>query len=69
MGGAATDRPRSTLPPRALLLRNALFRRLLQALIELAAAGPDERSLLEALSNHVATRAAVGYHQAELLTG
>ena len=51
------------------LLRNALFRRLLQALIELAAAGSDERSLLEALSNHVATRADVGYHQAELLTG
>ena len=51
------------------LLRNALFRRLLQALIELAAAGSEERSLLEALSNHVATRADVGYRQAELLTG
>ena len=51
------------------LLRNALFRRLLQALIELAAAGSEERSLLEALSNHVATRADLGYHQAELLTG
>ena len=36
------------------LPRNALFNQLLQALIELAAAGSEERSLLEALSNHVA---------------
>ena len=38
------------------LPRNALFNQLLQALIELAAAGSEERSLLEALSNHVAVR-------------
>ena len=38
------------------LQRNALFNQLLQALIELAAAGSEERSLLEALSNHVAAR-------------
>ena len=38
------------------LPRNALFNQLLQALIELAAAGSEERSLLEALSNHVAAR-------------
>ena len=38
------------------LQRNALFNQLLQALIELAGAGSEERSLLEALSNHVAAR-------------
>ena len=38
------------------LPRNALFNQLLQALIELATAGSEERSLLEALSNHVAAR-------------
>ena len=38
------------------LQRNALFNQLLQALIELSAAGSEERSLLEALSNHVAAR-------------
>ena len=36
------------------LQRNALFHQLLQALIELAAAGSDERAALEALSNHAA---------------
>ena len=36
------------------LQRNALFHQLLQALIELAPAGSDERAVLEALSNHVA---------------
>ena len=36
------------------LQRNALFNQILQALIELADAGSDERSILEALSNHVA---------------
>ena len=34
------------------LQRNALFHQLLQALIELAPAGSDERAILEALSNH-----------------
>ena len=34
------------------LQRNALFHKLLQALIELSPAGTDERSILEALSNH-----------------
>ena len=34
------------------LQRNALFNQILQALIELAEAGSDERSILEALSNH-----------------
>ena len=50
------------------LLRSALFNRILQALIELADAGSDERSLLEALSNHAAARGGIGYHQKELLT-
>ena len=36
------------------LQRNALFHHLLQALIELAPAGSDERAVLEALSNQVA---------------
>ena len=50
------------------LLRSALFNRLLQALIELAGAGSEERSLLEALSNHVVARGGMGYRQKELLT-
>ena len=41
------------------LQRNALFNQILQALIELANAGSDERSLLEALSNHLAGRGGV----------
>ena len=36
------------------LQRNALFHQILQALIELADAGSDERAILEALSNHAA---------------
>jgi putative DNA methylase len=35
---------------------NTLFHQLLQALIELAPAGSEERSLLESISNHVASR-------------
>ena len=42
------------------LQRNALFNQVLQALIELAGAGSDERSILEALSNHAAARGDVG---------
>ncbi len=38
------------------LARNALFARLLQALIELAPAGSEERAILESLSNHIAAR-------------
>ena len=38
------------------LQRNALFNQILQALIELADEGSEERSLLEALSNHVAAQ-------------
>ncbi|MCY4603564.1 MAG: DUF1156 domain-containing protein [Gemmatimonadetes bacterium] len=41
------------------LQRNALFNQILQALIELADPGSDERSILEALSNHVAARGGV----------
>ena len=36
------------------LQRNVLFHQILQALIELSAAGSDERAVLEALSNHAA---------------
>jgi len=38
------------------LRRNVLFHHLLQALIELARAGGDERALLESVSNHIAAR-------------
>ena len=38
------------------LQRNILFNQILQALIELAESGSDERSILEALSNHLATQ-------------
>lgn len=38
------------------LRRNALFGQLLQALIELAPAGSEERALLESISNHVVAR-------------
>jgi len=38
------------------LRRSTLFHKLLQALIELAPAGSEERSLLESISNHVAGR-------------
>ena len=38
------------------LQRNAIFAQILQALIELAEAGSEERSILEALSNHVKAR-------------
>jgi hypothetical protein len=38
------------------LRRNHLFHQLLQALIELAKPGSEERSLLESISNHVAAR-------------
>ena len=50
------------------LPRNALFQRILQALIELAESDSEERSLLEALSKRVADRGGLGYHQKELLT-
>jgi putative DNA methylase len=40
------------------LRRNALFHQLLQALIELAPAATEERSLLESISNHIASRPA-----------
>ncbi len=52
------------------LQRNALFNQILQALIELADAGSDERSILEALSNHVAARGGIASpRQAELQLG
>ena len=41
------------------LQRNALFNQILQALIELAETGSEERAILEALSNHAAARSGV----------
>ena len=41
------------------LHRNALFNQILQALIELSEAASDERAILEALSNHAASRGEV----------
>ena len=38
------------------LQRNILFNQILQALIELSKTGSDERSILEALSNHLAAQ-------------
>ena len=38
------------------LQRSTLFNQILQALIELAETGSDERSILEAISNHIASR-------------
>lgn len=38
------------------LRRNALFHKLLQALIELADVGGDERALMESISNHIAAK-------------
>ena len=52
------------------LQRNALFSQILQALIELADADSDERSILEAISNHVASRGDVrAPRQQRLLLG
>jgi len=53
---------------RRALRRNALFHQVLQALIELADAGSEERSFLESISNHVAARgAAPAERQAEFV--
>ena len=41
------------------LWRHDLFARVVQALIELAEAGSEERSLLESIQNHVRTRGGV----------
>ena len=48
------------------LQRNALFAQILQALIELADARSEERSILEALSNHIASRSEVSSLQYRL---
>ena len=48
------------------LRRNPLFHQLLQALIELAPAGSEERSLMESISNHVGGRAHPAPFQPEL---
>lgn len=39
--------------------RNALFAQLLQALVELSVAGSQERSILESISNHIASRGGI----------
>ena len=49
------------------LARHALFARLLQALIELAPAGSEERALLESLSNHIAARAGLAASRQDAL--
>ena len=51
------------------LRRNALFHQLLQALIELAPAGSEERSLLESISNHIAARPEASERQADMFRG
>lgn len=47
------------------LRRNSIFGQLIQALIELAAPGSEERAILESLSNHVAARG-VAYEDKQL---
>ncbi|MEW6573195.1 MAG: DUF1156 domain-containing protein [Bacillota bacterium] len=49
------------------LRRHRLFHQLLQALIELAPPGSDERSLLESISNHIAARGGAPPVQLEML--
>lgn len=49
------------------LRQQELFKRVLQALIELAPAGSDERSLLESLSNHIGIRITSPDRQPKLL--
>ena len=51
------------------LRRHAIFAPLLQALIELAEAGSQERSLLESLSNHVQNRGMAPDHLQARFTG
>ncbi len=52
------------------LQRSALFSQILQAIIELAASGSEERAILEAISNHVASRGDVrAPRQGSLLPG
>ena len=52
------------------LKRNALFIQLLQALIELAPAGSEERAILESLSNHIAAHGGIApARQADLQLG
>lgn len=49
------------------LRRNALFHQLLQALIELATAGSEERALLESISNYLGVRGKLGAKQESLI--
>ena len=51
------------------LRRNALFHQLLQALIELAPAGSEERALLESISNHVVARGVTAEQMQRRLPG
>jgi len=48
------------------LRQNKIFHQLLQALIELAAHGSEERSLLEKISNHVAARGVAAQEELKL---
>jgi len=48
------------------LRTNALFPPVLQAVIEMAEAGSEERAILESLSNHVQGRSARAAYQPEL---
>jgi putative DNA methylase len=52
-----------------MLRKNAVFGQLLQALIELADEGSEERSLLESLSNHLAARGRAPEHESPPLKG
>ena len=49
------------------LWRHEIFARVVQALIELADAGSEERATLEYIQNHLAARAAAAPHQRSML--
>ena len=49
------------------LWRHELFARVVQALIELAEGGSEERATLESIQNHVRTRGGASAHRQESL--
>jgi hypothetical protein len=51
------------------LRKQELFRRLVQALIELAPHASEERSILESISNHLGARGAIAGREIELDLG
>ena len=63
--GGSRGKENSNIAERGLQ-RDALFAQILQAWIELTEVGSEERSILEALSNHIASRSDVSSLQYRL---